>query len=135
MALTQRLSNEAANAEVDAIAALLDGGFLDLYSGSQPANANAGIGGATLLASLQFGTPAFGAGVAGVATSNPLTEEDDALATGTATWYRCYKADHTSPVQDGSVGTSGANCNLTDVNIIQHAVVSLNGFILTASKV
>lgn len=135
MALTQKLSNEGVNAEVEAIAAKLDGGFLDLYSGSQPANADAPVGGATLLASLQFNTPAFGAAVAGVCNSGALIDEDDALATGTATWYRCYKADHTSPVQDGSVGTSGCNLNLTDVNIVQHAVVSIGNFVLTASKV
>lgn len=134
MALTQKLSNEGANEEVAALGALMDGGFLDIYSGSQPANADAGIGGATLLASLQFGTPAFGAPAAGVAAANAITDEDDAPATGTATWYRCWKADHTSPVQDGSVGTSGCNLNLSDVNIVQHAVVSVSSFVLTASK-
>lgn len=134
MALTEQLSNAAVNVEVAALAAELDGGFLDIYSGSQPANANSGIGGATLLASLQFGTPAFGSPIAGVVASNPITDDGDAPASGLATWYRCYKADHVSVVQDGSVGTVGCNLNLTDVNIVQHAVVSVSNFVLTASK-
>lgn len=134
MALTQKLSNESVNAEVAALAALCNGGFLDIYSGVQPATGDTPVTTQVLLASLQFGTPAFVAPVAGVAAALPITFDDDAPATGTATWYRMYKADHTSPVQDGSVGTTGCNLNLTDVNIVEHAVVSVSSFQLTAQK-
>lgn len=134
MALNQKLSNEAANAEVTALATLLDGGFLDIYSGVQPASPDIALTGQVLLASLQFGTPAFGAADEGVALSELITGDGDAPASGTATWYRCYKADHASPMQDGSVGTSDSNCNLSNVNIAQHAVVNVSQFILTASK-
>lgn len=134
MAFTEKASNEAVNAEAAALGALLDGGFLDIYDGVQPATADTPLTGQTLLASLQFGTPAFGAPVQGVITANAITEEDDAPASGTATWYRCYKADHTSPVTDGSVGTINCNINLTDVNIVQHAVVSLGSFTLAEAK-
>ena len=136
MALTERLSNEAVNAELagPGLTPLLDGGFLDLYSGVQPATADSDVGAAVLLASLQFGTPAFGTPVAGTANANAITPEDDALANGIATWYRCYKADHVSPVQDGSVGTIDCNLNLTDTNIVLHSVVEVGTFVLTASK-
>lgn len=134
MALTQKLSNAAANAEVAALAAQLDGGFLDIYTGTQPPTADDGIGSAVLLASLQFGSPAFGAPSNGSVNSNPITDEDDAPASGVATWYRCYQADHVTTVQDGSVGTVGCNLNLTDINILLHAIVSISSFSLTASK-
>lgn len=134
MALTQKLTNLGANAEVDALSALLDGGFFDLYSGVQPATADTPITSQVLLASLAFGTPAYAPGVAGVAASNPIADDPDAAATGTATWYRMYRADHVTPVQDGSVGTIACNLNLSDVNIVQHAVVSIASFTLTASK-
>ena len=37
MALNPKLSDEAANAEADAVAELLDNGYLRIYNGSQPA--------------------------------------------------------------------------------------------------
>jgi hypothetical protein len=129
-----RLSDVAVSAEIDALTALLDGGFLDIYDGIQPATADTAITTQVLLASLGFGTPAFGAGVAGVATANAITPDSDANATGTASWYRCFKSDHTTVVTDGSVAASGANINMASVSIVQHATVSLPSFSLTASK-
>lgn len=134
MALTQQLSNASANAEVEALAALLDGGFFDIYSGVQPATADTPITTQVLLASLAYGTPAYGAAVGGAASSNPIADDPDAAASGQATWYRMYKADHVTAVQDGSVGTIDCNLNMTDVNIVQHAVVSIASFTLTARK-
>lgn len=129
-----RLSNVAVNAEIDALTALLNGGFLDIYDGTQPATADTAVTTQVLLASLSFGTPAFGAGVAGVATANAITPDSDANATGTASWYRCYKSDHTTGVTDGSVDTTNANVNIANTSIAQHSTVSLLSFSLTASK-
>jgi hypothetical protein len=134
MALNPKLSNAAANAEVNALTALLNSGFLDIYDGTQPTDADTAVGAQVRLASLGFGATAFGTGVAGVATANAITSDDDADATGTATWYRCWKSDHTTAVADGSVGTSGANLNMNSVAISIHAAVSVTSFTLTASK-
>jgi hypothetical protein len=131
---TPRLSDVAVNAEIDALTALLNGGFIDFYDGSQPATADTAISTQVRLASLSFGTPAFGAGVAGVAVANAITPDSDADATGTASWYRCWKSDHTTSVTDGSIGTSGANINMATTSIVQHATVTLPSFSLTAAK-
>lgn len=126
-------TNLAANTACDAMAALLDNGWLDIYSGVQPATADAAVAG-TLLASLRFGTPAFAPAAAGIAFANAITQESDAPATGTAAWYRCTKADHTTGVQDGSVGTSDANLVLDTLAIVQHGQVPLASFTLMERK-
>jgi len=114
---------------------LLDGGFFDIYDGTQPATADDAPGSDThLLASLQFGPRAFAAAVNGVAAALAILSDPDAARTGTATWYRLMQADHLTAVEDGSVGRSNANLVLNSQQIQQHAEVSIDGFVLTASK-
>ena len=134
MALNPKLSNEAANAEADAVGDLLDYGYLRIYNGSQPANADASVGGATLLAELRFNATAFGSASAGVATAGAFTQDSSANATGTAAWFRALKSDGSSPIFDGTVGTSGANLNLNSVSIVSGVAVQVTGFTFTASK-
>ena len=133
MALNPKFTNLCVNTKVDARAALLNSGFLDVYDGTQPATGDTAITSQVKLARLTFGNPAFGAGVAGVATANAITPDSDADATSTATWFRALKSDG-SAVEDGSVGTSGCNLNLNAVAIVQHAAVSVTSMTLTESK-
>jgi hypothetical protein len=133
MALNPKFTNLAVNTKVDAQATLLNSGFLDLYDGAQPTTADTAIGAQVKLARLTFGNPAFGAGVAGVATANAITQDSSADATGTAAWFRALKSDGT-PLLDGSVGTSGANLNLNSVAISSGAAVSCTSFTLTEAK-
>lgn len=133
MALNPKFTNLAVNTKVDALAALLNGGFLDIYDGTQPSTADTAIGAQVKLARLTFNATAFGAGSAGVAEANAITQDTAADATGTATWFRALKSDGT-PVFDGSVGTSGANLNLNSVAISAGAAVSCSSFTLTESK-
>lgn len=134
MALTQKLSNAAANAAADAVVDLADGGFLRMYDGSQPATVDTAITTQNLLAELRFGTPAYGAAVAGVASANAITSEDNADATGTASWFRVFKNDGTSALWDGSVGTSGANINLSSTDIEAGDTVAVSSHTYTQSK-
>lgn len=129
-----RLTNLAANAKANAVCALLNSGFLDIYEGDQPATANTAIGSQTKLASLAFSATACGAAVAGVATANAITSDTDADATGTANFFRAWKSDHTTPVLDGTIGTSGADLNLTSTAITIHGTVPVTTFTITASK-
>ena len=96
MAANPKFSNVCVNAEADAVGDALDTGYIRIYDGSQPANADAGTGGATLLAELRFGADAFGAAVAGVITANAITADASANATGTATWARILASDGTT---------------------------------------
>jgi hypothetical protein len=134
MALNPQLSNVAANAETNAVTALLNTGYLRIYSGTQPATADTAIAAQVLLATLRFGSTAFGAAANGVATANAITSDTNAAATGTAAWFRCLQSDGTTTVFDGSAGTSAANLNLNSVAISAGAQVDVTGFTYTSSK-
>jgi hypothetical protein len=134
MALTAKRSNAAANAACDAMAALCNSGKLRIYTGSQPADGDTAIGAVTLLAELTMNATAFGAAVAGVATAAAITGDTSADATGTAAWFRVWKSDGTSPVFDGSVGTSGADCNLNTTALVAGAAVTVTALTLTEAK-
>lgn len=127
MALNPKYTNLAVNTKVDAQAALLNAGFLDIYDGTQPVTADTAIGAQVKLARLTFGNPAFGSGVAGVATANAITADSSADATGVAAWFRALKSDGTA-VLDGSVGTAAANLTLNSVAIAIGAAVSCTSF-------
>lgn len=133
MALNPKYTNLAVNTKADALAALLNNGFIDIYDGTQPATADTAIGAQVKLARLTFGNPAFGAAVAGVATANAITTDSAADATGVATWYRLRKSDDTA-VCDGSVGIATSNMILNTVSIVINAVVSCSAFTLTEQK-
>jgi predicted amidohydrolase YtcJ len=134
MALNLKLSNATVNAEADAHSALLNSGYLRIYDGTQPTNADTALGSQVLLAELRFGATAFAAASAGVATANAITSDSSSNATGTATWYRTLKSDGTTVVSDGSVGTSGANLNLNSVAITAGAAVDCTAFVFTQPK-
>lgn len=136
MAKATTLANAAVNAEGDALATLLNTGYLRIYSGAQPATADTAIGAQVLLAELRFGATAFGAASAGVITANAITSDASADATGTAAWFRCLKSDGTTPVMDGTVDVSGNTPNLTlaTVSIVAGAVVSCSSFVHTVNK-
>lgn len=134
MAKNTQLTNLAVNTEADALAALLNGGFLDIYDGTQPATGDTAIGAQVKLASLTFANPAFGASVAGVITANAIGSDTDADATGTATWARLFKSDHSTAVMDVSVGTATSNLILNSAAIQIHAQVSVTSFTHTVAK-
>ena len=72
MAMNLQISNTAANAAVAALAALANGGSIAIYTGTQPANANTGLSGNTLLAQLALSATAFSV-TNNVATANTIT--------------------------------------------------------------
>lgn len=117
MALNTRISVEAQNAQLDTLTALLNSGYIQIYSGAQPATPNTAITTQVLLADPRFGSPAFAAAAGGVATANPITSDWVSNATGVAAWCRLLKSDGVTPIMDGSVGLSGANVNLDNLNI------------------
>jgi glutamate synthase domain-containing protein 3 len=127
------LSDATANAEANALAPLLNAGFIELYTGAQPANANTALSGNTLLATMTFGNPAFGAAAAGVITANTIAS-GTAVATGTATFARLYKSDGTTVVMDVTVGTSGAAINLNTTSIVTGGLVSITSFTHTVTE-
>jgi hypothetical protein len=134
MALNPKYSDESVNARCNAHTALLNSGYLRLYDGSQPATADTAISGQTLLAELRFDNPAFPSASGGVALANALSPDSSANASGTATWYRALKSDGTSPIEDGSIGTSDANLVMNSVAISSGATVEVASFSHTENK-
>jgi len=129
--MTATLSTTTVNGQADWLADQLDSGYLRIYDGSRPANANTAVTSQVLLAELRFGATAFGAAAAGVITANAITRDEAANASGTATWCRILKSDGTTVMFDGSVGTSGQNLNLTSTTITAGAPVECSAFTYT----
>ena len=134
MALNPKQSNTAVNAAADAACALLNSGYLRIYDGTQPTTVDTAITTQNLIAELRFGNPAFYGAIAGIATAEPITEEDNALYTGTAAWFRALKSDGVTAVFDGSVGLSGCDLNLDVIAIQITANVSVTAFTYTQPK-
>jgi hypothetical protein len=116
------------NAALDTLGAAASGGSLRVYAGSVPANADAALGGATLLASLALGAPAFASASGGVLTANAITEDSAADATGTASFFRILASDGTTVLLQGTVGTSGADLNLNTVALTTGVAVQVSSF-------
>ncbi len=128
MALNPHVDDAGANAAADAVSALCNSGFIDLMSGTQPAANGAAT---TVLASPTFAATArTGSSAGGVATFAAIGSVA-AGATGTATWFRAYKSDHTTAVFDGSVGTATSNIVLNSVAISSGATVSITALTFT----
>jgi hypothetical protein len=135
-------SDATTEAAVNAVAALLNSGNISIYTGSQPTDANTAIGAQVLLASMAFGSTAFASAVASgtapakvvTATANSITSDTNAAATGTATWFRCYKSDGVTGVMDGAVGTSGSDLNLNTTSIVSGATVAVTAFSITQAE-
>ena len=102
--------------------------LLRIYDGARPATGGAAT---TLLAELVCNATFAAAAAAGVLTLNAIAQDASANATGTATWFRIVKADGTTFVMDGNVGTSGSDLNLTTVSIVITQPVSVTSFVIT----
>jgi hypothetical protein len=127
------LSDTAANAEANALAPLCDSGTINIYAGTQPANANTALSGNTLLVTLTFSSTAFGSPSGGVLTANAITS-GVAVGTGTATFARILESDGETVVMDVTVGISGAGINLATTAIVAGATVPITGLTFTVTE-
>jgi hypothetical protein len=122
-------------AAVNAFTALCNTGFLEIYTGAQPA-LNGSITG-TKLAKLALSATAFATATASggtvTATANTITSSA-ALATGTAGYFALMASNDTTVVITGSVGTSGADLNLNSLSISSGATVSVSSFTITEAE-
>ena len=134
MANSPKRSNEAANAACDAMAALVNGGTLKIYSvgSGVPATAATAITDQVLLATLSLNATAFGAAVAGVATANAIVGDSSADATGTASFFRLLTSGAASRIQ-GLCGTSASDLNLNSLAFQAGAAVDVTALTLTES--
>jgi hypothetical protein len=120
-----RLSTTVVNAQANAQGALANGGLVDIYDGTRPANANTAVGSQVRLARLALAATAFATAVAGVITANAITADTSADASGNASWFRIFASNGTTPLWDGEVGTATADLILNRLDITSGANVSI----------
>lgn len=109
------------------------GAIIHIYDGTQPSNANTAISGQTLLVSLTI-SGSFGTDSNGTITLSSVSN-GTAVATGTGQFFRIVKADGTTVVMDGSVGTSSADMILNNTSIATGQTVSISsGTIIRANQ-
>jgi len=122
------------NNMLDEITTLIDAGtgagLLRIYAGTVPADADTALSGQTLLAELTLSDPSAGAAVSAVLTLNAITSDSSANATGTATFFRIVDSTGTTVFQ-GTVGTSGADLNLSSVSITAGDAVKVSSWTIT----
>jgi hypothetical protein len=109
MARNPHYSHAAANAGVNAMTTLANGGCLRLYGGVQPADANIAVTTQMLLATVQLADPAYAAASNGVAAAYPTVPAP--TNAGTPTWYRVSSASGDT-LWDGTAGDVSADCLL-----------------------
>jgi hypothetical protein len=129
-----KYSNGTRNAQQNGLITYAgSGSLINIYSGSQPANANTAISGQTLLVTLTV-TGSFGTDSNGTITVSTVTN-GTAVATGTGSFFRITKSDTTTVVMDGSVATSDADLVLNNTSIATGQVVSISaGTIIRANQ-
>jgi hypothetical protein len=87
-----------------------------------------------MLAELICNATAFGTEATGVLTASAIANGAGTAAAGTgksATWFRLWKSDGTTPVLDGTAGQSGCDLNLDNPNIALNQVVGVSSLTIT----
>jgi hypothetical protein len=104
-----------------------------IYSGSQPADADTAASG-TLLATLTGNAGGFGTTSSeGVLTASAVTSAN-AVATGTAGWFRVLASDGTTVVFDGGCATSGEVMTMPSTSITSGQPVQITSIVITEGQ-
>ena len=137
-----RFSTGARNglAGTQGLFSLFNGGWIDLYSGSQPAAAdNAEAGSLLMTISSSSGTSGLVFGTAGAgALPKAASVWSGTVGTGgVAGWFRLYASPHTTGTSgtavrmDGNVGVSGSDMVLANTSLTLGATLTIDQFTLT----
>lgn len=133
MASNLKDSTALKNGRLDVITTQVgNAGLLRIYDGAQPASPNTAVGAQVKLAELTCGSPFAAAAAAGVLTANAITGAN-ALATGTAAWFRLTTSAGTAVI-DGTVGTSGTDAIIDNTSINSGQPVSCTSLTRTAGN-
>lgn len=130
-----RITNAAARTGVAAIGALLNGGQIRIYTGSQPAEADAAATG-TLLATATLSATAFGAATdanpGGRITANAITGDIAIDANGTAGWFRAVTSGGTAVI-DGNITATGGGGDMTlaSTSLVQNGTFDVTSWTIT----
>lgn len=135
--MTIQLSTGARNTSLsNGLQTAWNGGFMDLYTGAQPANADSAVTG-TLLATVTLPATAFNAAASGSITLQGTWQCASAAATGTAGYFRMRLsgdaggASATLVRMQGSVGTVGTDLILNNASISVGQQVTITAATIT----
>ena len=133
--------------ETGSLKTLVDGGVMDIFTGSQPASADYVETGTKLVrisstsGSMYGGTGAdglqFGTAAAGVLGRTTPAWTGLVTVAGVAGWFRFYGTTGTAGTSattwrfDGGVGVSGADLNLSHTDLVLDSVLTLSTFNIT----
>ena len=132
MAKNPKMGNAHVNAQGDALNAVYNGGKMRLYGGTQPANCDTSTAEAVLV-EYTLPSPCFGTSALGVVIANVIADVAAALG-GTAAWYRVWKSDGTTGLQDGTVGVGTFDLVIDSVTIVQGVTQHINSWSHTIPK-
>jgi len=144
--LSTGLRNGMLNAS--GLASLFANGVMYIYSGPQPLNADSAVQGTLLgivtknAGAFSFGTSTnglnFGTPASGTVAKDSNTWQFVGIANGVAGWFRLMGnatdslgSSTTLPRMDGAIGTTGADLNLSSVNIVTGAPTTIDVFQFT----
>ena len=100
-----------------------------IYDGTRPATPDTNVSSQVLLVSLTCSASAFGSVSNGVLTANAITQ-NNASATGTATWARIVTSGGTAVI-DLDVGTTGTDVIMNTTNIVNGGPVQITSATFT----
>ena len=123
------MANAAVHAEAVGLNTEVGTGYLRIYDGSKPATGDTAIGAVNKLAEFVLPASPF-TDVNGVMTAGAITPVTGLFAS-TATWYRVWKSDGTTPEWQGDVG---AEMTLNSAAITVGAAVSVTSWTHTIPK-
>lgn len=131
--MAYRLSNDtrtkACDAIVDDIDAGSGAGTIAIRTGAQPTNVGDSDTG-TLLGTLTFSDPAFGAASNGVATADTITSDTSADASGTAGHFRIKDSD-SNIHSDGTCGLGSGDLSFDNNVIVAGGTIAISSMTVT----
>jgi hypothetical protein len=117
----------SATAGQSALADQIGGGTVVIYSGTAPAGPNTALSGNTVLATFTLSASTSQGAASGGSMNLAFSATTvTASASGTATFFRMLNSTPAALIQ-GTVGTSGADFNLTNTTIASGDSVSFTG--------
>jgi hypothetical protein len=119
---------------------LFNGGFIGLFSGSQPASADNAEGGgllATISSSSGTGGIILGTAGGGIITKDASVMSGTCGTGGVAGWFRLYDSNKTTGSSgtavrmDGNFGVSGSDMVAANTTLVAGATTTIDEFSLT----
>lgn len=130
--MTYRRATATRSAVADAEGDMLNGGTIQIRTGSQPATPDTAASG-TLLGTLTFNATAFGAPSSGVVTAASITSDTSADNSGTAGHARLLTSG-AAIHSDASCGQGTGDFNFDNNIIVAGGTIAVSSLTLTAPQ-